>query len=187
MKALVTSFNKKLGVNPMVSRLLDALPIERAGADNCEVVFYSFIAPEQDFDLDPTLLDIVTRRGVPVVVFDHEETFGKDFFIGCSPTPENSRYFNIHKWLTCANVKAYFKRELLSGSNVATGLPFPVFPLDWTLEASAPAKVDSREEYNARPIDVFYSWGYSNEIGAQSSWVNCCGRLDASVGALLFD
>lgn len=149
----------------MVSRLLDAIPeVERAGVHDCDVLFLSFIAPGNDFVPDKLLLDAVSRRpGLPVVIFDHTETFSDNFILGADNLEPGSPYDIIdamlHKEL---NTKLYFKRELMS----CRGMPianFPVFPLDWTLQAITPPKVDTEAEYHARPIDIFYCFGYSNE------------------------
>jgi hypothetical protein len=168
MKALIASFNQKLGLNPLVSRLFDAMPdVQRAGVDDCEVVFLSFIAPESDFVPDKALLDAVSRRKLPVIIFDHQETFPMDFIFGASLLSIESHYAVIQSFIPNElTIKAYFKRELSSGwllKGNYSGYDFPIYPIDWTLQATAPAKVDTREEYNTRPIDILFSWGYSNE------------------------
>jgi hypothetical protein len=53
----------------------------------------------------------------------------------------------------------YFKRELIEGKNN----PYTtIYPIDWPCFHPVPA-IESREEFNARPIEVFFSWGHSNE------------------------
>jgi hypothetical protein len=165
VRALITSFNQKLGLNPMVSRLLHAIPgFEPAGVHDCDVVFLSFIAPEQDFVPDKMTLDAISRRKLPVIIFDHSETFKEPFILGFSPVEPGGQYELVHSILARElNTKAYFKREMSPTPPSPFNLIFPVYPLDWTLNALSPAHVDTREEYNARPIDIFYSWGYSNE------------------------
>jgi len=166
MKALLASFNSVHGCNPMVSRVIDALPgYQRATADDCEVVFLSFIAPQGDFVLDTESLKKITDRNVPVIIFDHTETFADDFFLGFSELPDISPYKPLDQALRLLPVKAYFKRELTVEANRTWSLPIPLYPIDWTLNViqCGPVAVDTSEEYNARPIDIFMSWGYSSE------------------------
>lgn len=165
MKALVTSFNRKLGLNPMCARLLHAIPgVEQAGVHDCDVVFLSFIAPECDFVPDKLLLDAVSRRRLPVIIFDHSETFPDNFILGVDSLPPGSNYNVIQALLDRElETKAYFKRELLT----AVTLPhasFPVHPIDWTLQTNGQRHTPvSREFFEARPIDIFYCFGYSSE------------------------
>lgn len=169
MKALITSFNSKLGLNPMVARLLHAIPgVEPSSAHDCDVVFLSFIAPECDFVPDKLMLDVISRRRVPVVIFDHTETFPPSYIFPFNELPQESPYKLLESIVQKQmEVKAYFKRELLMAPGLLPGEwggTFPVYPLDWTLNAIfGDPHIDTREEYNARPIDIFFSWGYSNE------------------------
>ena len=166
MKILLTSFNTKLGVNPLVSRLFEPLPeIQLAGVHDCEAVFLSFIAPESDFVPDKLLLDAVSRRKLPVIIFDHSETFPSQFIfpfddLASGPYAQLRSVVREHM-----DVKAYFKRELLPRSeDYNSTFAFPVHALDWTLHPMfGDPPVDTPEQYHARPIDIFFSWGYSNE------------------------
>lgn len=165
MKAFLTSFNSVHGVNPMVSWTLDALPgFQRATAEDCEVVFLSFICPANDFTLDAESLKVIVDRKAPVIIFDHTETFAPDFFLGATPIPESSPYKPLSEAVRQLPIKAYFKRELSPDKGSFPGVP--VHPIDWTLKVincGGPVELDTVEAYNARPIDIFFSWGYSCE------------------------
>lgn len=168
MKVLITSFNQRLGVNPMVGRMLDAIPgVTRAPVEDCEVIFLLFIAPECDFVLDADLLDRAKKRDVPVIVFDYTETFPAQFILGDSDIAVKvwllkSPYAPLFDFVHASKVKAYFKRELLTGRALPQ-TSYPVFPVDWTIADQPQPHIDTPEEFNARPIDIFYCWGYSNE------------------------
>lgn len=51
----------------------------------------------------------------------------------------------------------YFKREMLVSCNQN------VRPIDWPCFHQIPA-LETRDQFCSRPIDVFFSWGHSNEI-----------------------
>lgn len=164
MKAHLTSFNK-LGVNPMVSRVLQAIPgVHFYVMEESDVVFLVFIAPSGDFILDADALGQLAECKLPVIIFDYTETFPQDFFLGVIPLPDTSPYKPVDAVLRALPIKAYFKREMTPGAQV-TGLPFPIYPIDWTLNVvnCGPLTIDTEKEYNNRPIDIFMSWGYSSE------------------------
>lgn len=61
------------------------------------------------------------------------------------------------EWVTGNPPTIYFKRELLAKDKFEN-----VYPIDWPcFQQSYP--IQSRQEFNARPIDVFNAWGYSHE------------------------
>lgn len=168
MKVLLTSLNRKHAFNPIVNRLFEPLagefeftrdPIGELGA-----VFLSFIEAEAQFDLDDYALDRITRRDCPIVVFDHSESFGKNFAIGFSELHTSSYYWPVHEFLMANKhrVAAYFKRELRT--DVPLQLPVPIYPIDWTIPPMHDFdSIATRKQFDSRPIDVFMSWGYSSE------------------------
>jgi hypothetical protein len=163
MRVLITSLNLKHGVNPIVHRLFQPLwEFRPTTVDDCDAIFLSFIAPPCDFQLDKPLLEKIINRGVPVVVFDHSEVMGSEFILGIGSMHDSNEYIELHRAVRSLKVKAYFKRELLAGFQ--SPVPYPIYPLDWTIPNFAEhGAVDTREQFDARPIDIFMSWGYSSE------------------------
>lgn len=163
MKTFITSFNQKLGVNPMVGRILDAIPgVVRTPLKDCDVIFYLFIAPESDFELDKVTLEEAKRRDVPVIVFDYTETFPTGFVISANKLSA-SRYEPISQWLFTARVAAYFMREMPAQWTTYPTVPYKIYPIDWAISDQPEPPIDTPDQFAARPIDIFMSWGYSNE------------------------
>lgn len=162
MKVLITSLNPKHDVNPVVNRLFTPLAKEFAPAKSiheAEAVFLSFIAAPQELTLDRELLWEITQRNMPVVVFDHTESLGQNYLLTQGEPPRDfGDYQILHD--AVLRVRAYFKRELLTAA--WSPLPFPVYPLDWTVPEFGSLAPDTREQFNARPIDLLMSWGYSS-------------------------
>lgn len=164
MKVLITSLNLKHGLNPIVDRLFEPLAHEftKCSVDDCEAIFISFIAPENDFTLDRPLLDRIVNRGVPVVIFDHMETMGRDFFLGVGSIHDEAGYVDLHRAVRSLKTKAYFKRELAVDAKPPTQCP--VYPLDWTVpDFRNWGEISGPKDYEKRPIDILMSWGYSSE------------------------
>lgn len=163
MKVLITSLDTVHGINPIVQRLFDPLrEYESSSIDECQAVFLSVVQPPCDFHVDKALLNALAVKKVPVVIFDHVETMGPNWFLGKSPMGILNEYYRLHEIVKELDIRAYFKRELLTGFNPPWSCP--VYPVDWTvLDHPQFQNPCSEEEYNARPIDLLMSWGYSSE------------------------
>jgi hypothetical protein len=165
MRVFLTACDSRLGVNPMVQRLFGIPEFERVGIhDRPDVIFLSFIAAPQDFQFDVETFRAVLNSRLPVIVFDHSETFSRNYMLGVSELKLPNPYLDLHRELVPSKVKAYFKRELCSSPfNLTASAFFIVHPLDWVLATSSTPPAETREQYEARPIDIFMSWGYSSE------------------------
>lgn len=163
MRVLITSLNTRHGVNPIVQRLFDPIAHEYQPATiaDCEAIFLSVIAPPCEFFLDQPLLDRIVNRGVPVVIFDHTETKESSVILGIGSMHDSNEYIQLQRAVPALKLKAYFKRELLTGFQ--SPLSCPLYPLDWTIPNWPDPPIDTREQYEARPIDLLMSWGYSSE------------------------
>lgn len=178
MKVLLTSLNKKHAFNPIVMRLFEPLRSHfdfvtdldySPTGDNRSIkaVFLSFIAPEQDFDLDEPVLEWLLKYfDGKIIIFDHSETAGEKFLIGQAELHTSSYYWPVHEFLLNNwqnRVRGYFKRELPTNGIRTAGFG-DVLPIDWTIPAMPRFDgIDTRNRFNARPIDIFMSWGYSSE------------------------
>lgn len=162
MKVLITSLNPKHGVNPVVQRLFDPLiGWQRANASTCDVVMLSFIAEPKDFELDVQTMQTLVARRVPVIIFDHCEAMPPGYLLGCGPQPDNG-YSELHRHVAQMNVRAYFKRELLTVFQ--SPLKCALWPIDWTVpNYGLDGTTDEPNQFMDRPIDILMSWGYSSE------------------------
>jgi hypothetical protein len=68
-------------------------------------------------------------------------------------TPE---YAMLDKWASDFPATIHFKRELRKCDQSAN-----MFPVSFLCDIP-PEPIQSKEEFNARPIEVFYNWGYSH-------------------------
>lgn len=97
------------------------------------------------------------------VEFENTHIFGRN-------TNEFAKYFIGEEWERFDKFIAekppclYLKRELLA-KDVADN-PYPIKPIEYAGWFEPPPIV-SREEFEARPIQVFFSWGYSSEYRRQ--------------------
>ncbi len=167
MNVFLTSCDLHLGLNPMVARTILAIPgikIQTTITPNTDAIFLSWIASPDLFHQDAPLIRAIVDSKKPVIIFDHQETANENQLLGWDHPLDNS-YANLHAAASMMNVVAYFKREFISGKPFTWGTPkFPVHPLDWVLQTNGERHIPVwRETFEARPIDVFYSWGYSSE------------------------
>lgn len=113
---------------------------------------------------DPALVGLIRTCGKPVVVFDYLECIDADTMY--LTTPETWKAPGLQKYQHCAElgscIKLYFKREYNPAKCPA--FAFPVVPTDFITPEYDPALAvpQSREEFNARPIDIFFYYGFSS-------------------------
>lgn len=143
MKIYHTSLNKGQDVHGiwqwMFGSFYQSVPLDQS--DLIFVVLFN-----HPFSLDTDALELVRNSGKPIVVFDYwEENWDKNAY--GYPFPE----------LEALEVKVYFKREFWKHTkNNWHPIDFYNFKT-WD-------KIDTFEEFNARPINILMIWGLSNPI-----------------------
>lgn len=105
----------------------------------------------------------------PFVVFDFTE-YGQDVKSLAHIYGENTEsylyrfeeknFIDLDKALKQVNIKCYFKREL--PQNIIINTYYPIYPIEYPALDYCNYNVDTLEEYNNRPIDIFFNWGWSN-------------------------
>ena len=92
-----------------------------------------------------------------VTFWDQKDThlFGKNHEVALNL--QNDEWKTFSDWVADNPPVLYFKRELLEKdvSDTVKPIEFPCY--------IAPQIVQTREAFNARPIEIFSSWGYSHE------------------------
>jgi hypothetical protein len=92
------------------------------------------------------------------VDFEHTHFFGKNteerFFSG-------DEWKRFDDWVAGTPPKLYLKRELL-----AKDVSDTVKPIEYAAWYEPPP-IQTKEEFDARPLEVFFSWGYSSEYRRQ--------------------
>jgi hypothetical protein len=166
MKIFVQSPDARGQIDGSVqSHLLAHLPdqVSSPHDSNVCVIPISFFA---DYKFNPKLNDI--PAGKPIVIIDFTEAEWC-FFNEKTEThrfgynTRENRWFNANwypfdDWARCRQPILYFKRELLA-AHVADR----ILPVEWPCYLSD-APVQSEEEWNRRPLEVFFNWGYSNPV-----------------------
>jgi hypothetical protein len=163
MNIWLTALDRRLGVNPMISRLFQIPEFQQR--DPIDAVFLSFIAAPQNFELDHAALSKLKGIKKPIIVFDHTEGLWQNFILGQTDGANAPHeYYELHETLKFMDVRAYFKRELFNGwFHDPCNCKCQIYPLDWVLSGAVFPPVDSREQFEKRPIDILMSWGYSSE------------------------
>ena len=91
--------------------------------------------------------------------WDHESKKATHFFGKNTRDFQNLQNPEWHKfcdWVRSKNLIGYFKRELLAEDASAT-----VMPVEFTCYTDL-KPVQAPEQFNTRPLEVFYCWGFSN-------------------------
>jgi hypothetical protein len=135
--------------------------------EECDLVFFSWTwRPE--YQPDHAMIERLLRVAKPVVVFDYLECGNDTEIILTNPgdgawTPWISA---LQKYSPCAAleplIKLYFKREYAPAKLPKT--PFPVVATDFMsdfIKEFDEQQLTSRTEYDSRPIDLFFCYGYS--------------------------
>lgn len=109
----------------------------------------------------------VAARKLPIIVLDYFEHRHIQNYILLGHRFLERLEVTDYALLHCAlaaygGTAAYFKRELPAGT--VPEVSYPVHPIDFTVNPHiAPLTLTTEEEYHARPIDICFIWGYSNE------------------------
>lgn len=143
----------------VAANLLSGFPDQSSSRHDCDVILVP-ISTLADFKFNPALKDI----DKPYVILDYLE------YEWCEDMPvthlfgrntRDCRWLSPAWWDFCDFVRdrppaMYFKREL----SVTEGAE-RVKPLDWPCYLES-APFQSEDEFNKRPVEVFYSWGFSH-------------------------
>jgi hypothetical protein len=126
----------------------------------------------------------------PFVIFDYVE-YGRDSvdinhiygenteqFLSFIP---NKNFLSLDKALKSVTIKCYFKRELPLGLNIDTY--YSIYPIEYPSLNFGDFKINTEEEYNKRPIDIFFNWGWSNQSrqALHAAFYNLSDELDYSI------
>ncbi len=147
-------------IDPTVEHgILDHLPtrVQSESQADCVIVVVSYVG---DYKFNPMLAKV--RK--PVILLDFIEggwdAGEKPNLLGYSlqdfghlNTPEWAR---LTQWVRDIEPRLYFKRELHRRDRVSNRAP-----IEYPCRMEVPP-LQSKEEFNARPIEVFSSWGLSN-------------------------
>lgn len=143
----------------IAANLLSGFPDQSSSRHDCDVILvpFSFMA---DFKFNPALRDI----SKPWVALDYLEyewncDMMSTHFIGANT--RDCRWLRPDWWEFCDFAKerppvAYFKREL-----IAQDVSGDVCPIEWPCYLES-TELATEEAFNARPIEVFNSWGFSH-------------------------
>lgn len=145
----------------IVAHLLSGFPDRSTSPHDCDVILVP-ITTFSDFRFNPRLRDIKK----PWVLIDYTELEHNYFDLGndtmlFGKNAKDCRWLNPH-WhpfddFVRENPPAvYFKRELLAKDATET-----IRPIDWPVYFESPT-LHTEDEFNARPIEVFFNWGYSS-------------------------
>jgi hypothetical protein len=142
-------------------QLLDNLPNVVANQEQADAVIIP-VSYFPDIEVNPRLYQI--RK--PVILVDYMEygsswngedthIFGRNHHIaGCLQTPG---WIHFSEWVKNNPPKLIFKRELLQKDACST-----IKPISFLCHLER-HPIQSREEYNARPLEVSFIWGFSHE------------------------
>jgi hypothetical protein len=145
------------------ANLLRHIP-NQVPVSNADVVIVP-ISWFDNFQLNPALYQIK----VPVVVIDFLElgldwdvNSGKDSHIlgrnsANFPRTNHPHWMHLDAWVRDVAVVTYFKRELLERE-----VTEKIVPVDFPCYLPIPG-VQTKEEFDARPLEVFHFWGLSHE------------------------
>lgn len=146
-------------INPFFEHSIISF-LRKIDLDGVTVVIAS---PFDDYSFNQKLEEIAE----PWILLDYMEygraepkeghLFGRGYAL---PWQDKIEWHKFDEWAKRCPPLVYFKLNL-SEKLKSSILSFDVFPLDYTTLAPVPEPQD-KEEWEKRPFDVFYSWGYSN-------------------------
>lgn len=141
--------------------------------ENADFVFLVPV-PHCEFSMNWDAAIRITHSKKPIVVFDYfEHGWWKgdtvNWMLGDKELPKDTEFIRpydvLSKWVfgNKAQIKAYFQREL---HKEHTKENFPVYPIDW-YNSYVWEAIDTRVEFDARPIDVLWIYGNSHPMRQQ--------------------
>lgn len=152
-------------VDAWVKDKLDTIPDSISVTDirNCDLVCFVWTW-RHDYVPDPDSVNAILASNKPVIIFDYLECNDAETML--LTTPDRWRNPALDKYRHCAalepSIKLYFKREFNS-QHYAT-VPYMVVPTDFTTPdyGGNLSMIQTRQEFEARPIDIFFFYGYSS-------------------------
>lgn len=159
-----------LGINIKVDNVLVSHFFEQLNISSIEESDYIalFITNINKWELDINEFNLIKEK--PFVIFDYCEYghdvksiphfFGENTELYLNKLHEK-KFIDLDNALKSVKIKCYFKREL--PKNVSIKTYYPIYPIEYpSYSESNDYKIDSFEQYNKRPIDIFFNWGWSN-------------------------
>jgi hypothetical protein len=147
-------------IDPTLTQsLFCVLPNRTEKQSDADVVIVS-VSNIGNFQLNPSLHNITK----PIVVVDFMEYYGSQLgktqthLFGVHDAYEGDNWRSFHQWLVDHPPILYFKRELLESDRSAR-----VLPIEWPCQIPA-VTLQSKAEFDARPFQLYFSWGYSNPL-----------------------
>lgn len=143
----------------IAANLLSGFPDQSSSRHDCDVILVpiSFLA---DFKFNQ-LLNMIDKPWVLIDYLEYEWCFdmGTTHILG--KNTRECRWLSPAWWEFCDFVRdhpplRYFKRELRTED-----VTLHVRPIDWPCYI-APSPLQTEDEFNQRPIEVFFSWGFSH-------------------------
>lgn len=166
VKVFVTCGGQRECVDGWVFNRINRIPglILVDTPEQADLVFFSWTWLP-DYVADQTLIDRILCVGKPVVVFDYLECENDTSIVLTNPT-SGLWVSSLMKYAPCAAlsplIRLYFKREYCPDKLPATNYPVTVtdFTSDFIKEFDE-QMLPNRVEYEKRPIDLFFCYGYS--------------------------
>lgn len=158
-----------LGINVEICNVIVSHFFGQIDISNIEDSDYValFITNINKWELNINEFNLIKNK--PFVIFDYSE-YGHDsknipHFFGENTDLyldriNEKKFVDLDKALRNVKIKCYFKRELPKDISIKTY--YPIYPIEYPSVDLINYKIDSLEEYNKRPIDIFFNWGWSN-------------------------
>lgn len=162
MKIALLSHDASGAINPVVyDTLLRFLPLVPTVAQADAVVVP--VCNQKEYVFNPVLLHV----NKPIIVIDFTEygwdagdrpnVLGTGAFCGF-PALNTEEYEKLDTWVLTRKPVLHFKRELFLRDVSAR-----LLPIEFTCRILAPP-IQTKAEFDARPIEVFHYWGLSNPV-----------------------
>lgn len=166
MKFYITS----LDLNGKIDNCIrDQIMSQLDHADNIDNADYVALCVTYFDDWEFYLNEFQKIKHKPFVIFDFIE-YGHnssifDHIISINTDKYKYKFLNkdyliLDEKLKEVNIKCYFKREL--GKNHIINANFPIKPIDYLSLYLSDYEIESEEKYYKRPIDIFFTWGWSS-------------------------
>lgn len=144
----------------VAANLLAGFPDQSSSRHDCDVILVP-VSTFADFKFNPALLDLGDKPYVILDYLEYEWCCDMETTHLLGKNTREFRWLSPAWWEFCDFVRdhpplLYFKRELLAIDQSSA-----VKPLDWPCYL-ADSPFQSEEEFNTRPIEVFFSWGFSH-------------------------
>jgi len=146
-------------VHHCLKQIPDMTPVKTP--EEADLIFFVWTwRPEWEPDLDMIRRILMAAR--PVVVFDYLECTNDVEIVLTNP---NNGVWNaaLQKYAPCATleplIKLCFKREY--SATITPKTTYPILPTDFMCDTQLNDEPANRDEFEQRPIDLFFVYGYS--------------------------